>query len=55
MKSLITAHAADDAAFRPRTAIDPAILRHYVANPSDDVAVLAEQAVNANREGNVDE
>ena len=32
-----------------------AILRHYVAHPSGDVAVLAEQAANANKEGNVDQ
>lgn len=52
MKHLILAHAADDAAARPGTEMDPAILRHYAANPSEDVAVLAEQAANANREGN---
>ncbi len=55
MKSLILTHAVNDAAFAPRTAMAPAILRYYLANPSDDVAVLAEQAVNANREGNVDQ
>jgi len=54
MKGLILSYAADGRAFQPRTAMAPAILRHYAANPSDDVAVLAEQAVNANKEGNVD-
>ena len=55
LKDAILRYAADDFHFRPTVKMDAAILRHYMDNPSEDVAVLAERAVNANREGNVDE
>jgi hypothetical protein len=55
LKDAILRYAADDFRFRPTVKMDAAILRHYMDNPSEDVAVLAERAVNANREGNVDE
>lgn len=53
MKNAIMRYV-DSAAFQPRNAFAASILREFSANPSPDVAVVAEAAA-ANREGNVDQ
>ncbi len=55
MKELILSYAGNDALFNPVARLAPEILRHYSRNPSDDIAVIAGQRVNANKEGNLAE